>query len=438
MYRFLSKIDWAIVHSWEDLEDKIRSLSTEQERGEAFEEFCQAFFVLQKDFYQARNIWRFQEIPQNILNQIGLHTFQDRGIDGLLHHHDGTFTAYQAKFRSDRADTPSQRELSTFYMVSDRADFRLVISNVQNLPSIATERKDHGHILVDTLLELSPAFFQCLKDYVCSDYLHHEPPPVPRPFQIEALDAILQGFKVSSRGQAILACGAGKTLLAKWAVDRLGSKRILVMFPSLALVRQTMGEWYRAQSGTFRYICICSDPTVDVYREDDEWETQPSELDVKVSTNAKDLVVFLSKDESIPQVVFSTYQSGPVIVEALKNPALEKFHFDLVICDEAHRVAGTAGRAFSSVLNDNLVRAKYRLFMTATPKILSPQLAEKDSTESNLICSMDDPAMFGPVFYRFPFSEAIQQGVICDYRIVIIGVSEEEIRDLIREGVQFR
>ncbi|MDT7042538.1 DEAD/DEAH box helicase [Candidatus Nitronereus thalassa] len=430
----MSQFDWSIIHCWNDLEDKIRVLSTVQARGEAFEEFCHAFFTHQKDFYQARNIWRFKEIPENILNQIGLNTSQDRGIDGLLQQHDGTFTAYQAKFRSDRADTPSQHELSTFYMISDRVNFRLVVSNVQNLPSIATERKDHGHILVDTLLELSPDFFQCLKDHVCSDYLHHEPPPVAKPFQIEALDAILQGFRVSSRGQAILACGAGKTLLGKWVVDRLGSKRILVMFPSLALVRQTMGEWYRAQSGTFRYICICSDPTVDVYREEDEWETQPSELDVRVSTNAQDLVVFFSKNETVPQVVFSTYQSGSVIVEALKNPALENFHFDLVICDEAHRVAGTAGRAFSSVLDDNLVRAKYRLFMTATPKILSPRLSEKDSTDSNLICSMDDHAMFGPVFYRFPFSEAIHQGVICDYRVVVIGVSEEEILDLIREG----
>ena len=146
MYPILRKLLESVSKNWDTLESRIIALPTPQERGEAFEEFCHAFFILHKDLYQVKNIWRWSDIPQIILQKLGTPTFQDRGIDGILQHHDGTITAYQAKFRSNRSNTPSQSELSTFYMISDRADFRLVISNVEDLPIIAKDRKDHGQI----------------------------------------------------------------------------------------------------------------------------------------------------------------------------------------------------------------------------------------------------------------------------------------------------
>lgn len=434
MYPILSQILDSGIQDWDTLEARIISLPTEQKRGEGFEEFCHAFFTLHKDLYQAQNVWRGSDIPQHILQKLGTPTFQDRGIDGLLQHHDGTMTAYQAKFRSNRSDTPSQRELSTFYMISDRADFRLVISNVEDLPTIAKDRKDHGQILVNTFLELDPVFFDALWGYVCTQQPLFEPPPCPKPFQIEAIDAITQGLREHTRGQAILACGAGKTLIGKWVADRLGSQWILVLVPSLALVRQTLGEWHRANTQPFRYICICSDPTVDVLQEEDNWGIQTSELDVKVSTSAADLLTFSSQSPSVPHVVFATYHSGPVIVEALKDPNLQNFQFDLVICDEAHRIAGPLQGSFSHILDNTLIRAQKRLFMTATPRILTPKTSREETLEQPEICSMDDPFRFGPVLFRFPFGRAIQEGVICDYRIVVIGVTEAEIAQLVREG----
>src|SRR5680860_1157897 len=102
MYPILSQILESGIQDWGTLEAKIISLPTEQKRGEGFEEFCHAFFTLHKDLYQAQNVWRGPDIPQHILQKLGTPTFQDRGIDGLLQHHDGTITAYQAKFRSNR------------------------------------------------------------------------------------------------------------------------------------------------------------------------------------------------------------------------------------------------------------------------------------------------------------------------------------------------
>ncbi len=434
MYPALRSINWTRVRSWDDLEKGIISLPTEQARGEIFEEFCQAFLTLQKDFYQAQQVWRFSDVPSQILQKLGCSTHQDEGIDGILLHHDGTITAYQAKFRTNRTDIPSQRELSTFYMVSDRADYRLIISNVEDLPRAAKARKDHGQVLIEELLDLEESFFKQLQVFISIGHLPKSPPPIPKPYQVQAIIAITEGLSAYPRGQAILACGAGKTFIGKWVVDRLRCRRILVMVPSLALVRQTLGEWHRAETQAFRYICICSDESVDALAESDEWVVQRSDLDVRVSTNATDLIQYLQRKESVPQVVFSTYQSSAVLVEALADPRLKEFQFDLVICDEAHRLAGVAGRMFNQVLNDDLIRAKMRLFMTATPKIIAPRSGAQRDAEQLVELSMDNPQTFGPVLYYFGFAQAIKEGIISDYRVVVIGVSEEEIAQIVRAG----
>jgi predicted helicase len=158
----------------------------------------------------------------------------------MILHYDDTLTAYQSKFRLDRSDIPSQRELSTFYMVSDRADFRLLIANVEELPRVVRERKAHGQYLVDSLLNLPEEFFVSLQEYIFHDRPKVGPPLEPRPFQVQAIDAVIEGFRDHPRGQAILPCGSGKTLIGKWIADKLGVKRILIMVPSLALIKQTL------------------------------------------------------------------------------------------------------------------------------------------------------------------------------------------------------
>jgi len=268
MYRRLNALAWDQVHSWPQLEAAIAALGSEQDRGEAFEEFCYAYFTLESQLYQVKDGWRFRDVPRAILDRLGTATIQDKGIDGILLHDDGTITAYQSKFRVDRSATPSQRELSTFYMVSDRADYRLVISNVADLPSVIKERKDHGQILVDQLLDLDQTFFARLGELVVGGAISAKEAIDPRPYQAEALENVVCGFRDADRGQVILACGAGKTLVGKWVFDRLSCKSALIMVPSLALMRQTLGEWHRANSTAFRYLCVCSDRTVDAQAED--------------------------------------------------------------------------------------------------------------------------------------------------------------------------
>jgi superfamily II DNA or RNA helicase len=434
MFTILRRFDWSDIKSWDALEKAIGGLLAEQDRGEAFEEFSAALLELHKDYYQATKIWRFRDVPDEILERLRCSSRQDVGIDGMILHYDDTLTAYQSKFRLDRSDIPSQRELSTFYMVSDRADFRLIIANVEDLPRVVRERKAHGQYLVDSLLNLSEEFFASLQEYVFHDRPKVGPPLKPRPFQLEAIDAVIEGFGEHPRGQAILPCGSGKTLIGKWIADRLGAKQILIMVPSLALIKQTLEEWCKVRGPGFRYICICSDQSVALLHREDGWEADPSDQDFKVSTDSGELAAFLRQSSPLPHVVFSTYQSSAVLVEGLRKLAMQKCRFDLVICDEAHKVAGAAGKPFAQVLDDDKIPAAKRLFMTATPRVIAPQYRKNREEDAAPIVSMDEPDVFGPVFYRMSFAEAIQQNIISDYRVVVIGVSEKEVAELARTG----
>jgi superfamily II DNA or RNA helicase len=434
MFPIIRKFDWSEIKSWDALEKAIGGLPTQQHRGEAFEEFSVALLELHKDYYQATKIWRFRDVPDEILERLGCSNRQDVGIDGMILHYDDTLTAYQSKFRLDRSDIPSQRELSTFYMVSDRADFRLIIANVEDLPRVVRERKAHGQYLVDSLLNLPEEFFASLQEYVFHEKPKLGPPLETRPFQLQAIDAVIEGFREHPRGQAILPCGSGKTLIGKWIADRLGAKQILIMVPSLALIKQTLEEWYKVRGPGFRYICICSDQSVASLHSADGWEADPSDQDFRVSTDPRELAAFLRQSSPLPQVVFSTYQSSAVLVDGLRELAMQKCCFDFVICDEAHKVAGAAGKPFAQVLDDENIPATKRLFMTATPRVIAPQYRKDTEEDVAPIVSMDEPDVFGPVFYRMSFAAAIQQNIICDYRVVVIGVSEKEVAELARSG----
>ena len=206
------------------------------------------------------------------------------------------------------------------------------------------------------------------------------------------------------------------------------------MVPSLALIKQTLEEWYKVRGPGFRYICICSDQSVALLHSEDGWEADPSDQDFKVSTDPRELAAFLRQSSSLPHVVFSTYQSSAVLVAGLRELAMQKCRFDLVICDEAHKVAGAAGKLFAQILDDGKIPATKRLFMTATPRVIAPRYRNNTEEDAAPIVSMDEPDVFGPVFYRMSFAEAIQQNIISDYRVVVIGVSEKEIAELVRAG----
>ncbi|MBI5674921.1 MAG: Helicase associated domain protein [Nitrospirae bacterium] len=126
------------VSSWAELESRISDLPTENERGEAFEQFCKPFFLLDPVF-QFNEVYRHNEISPSLRSRLGYPGIQDIGIDGLAVTTDGKLFAYQAKFRKNPDNTPTLRELSTFFTMSDKADWRRTTGTKAGVWNIALD-----------------------------------------------------------------------------------------------------------------------------------------------------------------------------------------------------------------------------------------------------------------------------------------------------------
>ena len=131
-------------------------------------------------------------------------------------------------------------------------------------------------------------------------------------------------------------------------------------------------------------------------------------------------------------MVFSTYQSAPTVALAFQQHQLKPF--DLVIADEAHRCAGVKEGPFATVLDARKIRARKRLFMTATPRIASEASKTRADSLGLELDSMDDHAVFGPVFHELKFSDAIRLKLLTDYRVEIVGVDDPLYRQYAEEG----
>ena len=417
------------ISSWAELEARISNLPSEAERGEAFEKFCKAFFLLDPIF-QFEKVYRHNEIPPSLRERLGYPGIQDIGIDGLAITLDEKLFAYQAKFRRDRNNIPTLRELSTFFTVSDRADWRITITNANSLHSAINDRIKSSRVLVDRFDQLEPEFFDRIRLYLKEKCIKSPSKKTPHKTQQEAIDTALTYFKENNRGQLILPCGTGKTLTAMWIAEKIGGFRILIMVPSLALMSQTLREWAANTSiKPFRYLCLCSDPTVDLGN--DSPIEHLYEMDIPVTTDVGAVSDFLLNERHVISILFSTYQSSKVLSEGvLKTDTV----FDVGIFDEAHRTTGTKVGVWNMALDDENVPIKKRIFMTATPRIYTPHIIKKAKEEDVLICSMDDANVYGKPFYEMTFGKAIEENLITDYKVIIICVTDSEVKEIIQRG----
>src|SRR5690606_4502934 len=145
-------------------------------------------------------------------------------------------------------------------------------------------------------------------------------------------------------------------------------------------------------------------------------------------------------------VVFSTYQSIEVIAKAQKELVKAKVgidEFDLIICDEAHRttgvtISGQDESAFTKVHDNKFLKAKKRLYMTATPRLYSDDAKSKAAQADAILCSMDDVAMFGEEIYRIGFGDAVEKNLLTDYKVLILTLSDKEVPPAVQKMIEDR
>ena len=353
---------------------------------------------------------------------------KDMGVDGVFETAADEPTCYQVKFRTGRPAL-TWTELSTFFGLSDTDCGRLVFTNCDELASVAEDRRGAVIVRGSDLDRLTAEDFRAMEAWLSGAVIRRKP-KTPRPHQDAAIADIVGTLGRTSRATALMACGTGKTLVALWVAERLGARAVLVLLPSLALVRQTLHEWLRETNWPeIEYCCVCSDQTVQP--EEDALVVRQTDLDFRVTTDSAAVRRFLDRATPAVRIVFSTYQSAAVVAESAAGLA----PFDLGIFDEAHKTAGREGAKFALALKDEQLRISHRLFLTATPRHYD--LAHRDRTgDAEVVFSMDAPAIYGPVVHRLPFSKAASLKIITDYKVVISIVTSEMVTDeLLRRGV---
>ena len=215
-----------------------------------------------------------------------------------------------------------------------------------------------------------------------------------------------------------------KLFVTLWIKEKLKPNTTLILLPSLNLLSQTLFEWTTHSKDPFEVLCICSDTTVGKQDRNEDMSVTDAYFDV--TSDVSTISEFLKLDK--PKVVFCTYQSSDLVSQAQKKEII-----DLVICDEAHRCTGLAKSTFTRVLEDKNIKAKKRLFTTATPRMFSSSVKTVASKEGKEIYGMDDEKIYGPDFFEYTFGQAIEEEWLTDYQVVIVGVDEPAVKASIDE-----
>ncbi len=414
------------VHSTETAEKDTRA-------GKIFEVFTKHYFLVsptEKDNF--KNVWLFEETPLEVRNKLNLGN-QDYGVDLVLQDIEDQYFVVQCKYKNDESSKLnwSADKIANLFAFCPNANGFIVFSNAIDLDNVSKTRHDNFTFYgVANLNEIEKETFNSIYSFLAKSQLVERKLFDPLPHQEIAIDECTQWFTEGeeSRGQLILPCGAGKTFTALWIKERLQSKNTLVLVPSLALLRQIKNEWLKQRMNIYQYLCVCSETDIDKDTTD-TMVTHTYEIDTRVTTDSEHVKSFLLKpfDE---KVIFSTYHSLQVIADAIKDI---DFDFDFTFCDEAHKTAGVGNNKFSLVHNNNRIPSKYRLYATATPRIVKESLKKKLGDDLKYAYDMNDPDTFGYEFHRMTFKDAIEEEILVDYKIVAIGVNSDELKEYIEQ-----
>ncbi|MFI9186882.1 Helicase associated domain protein [Streptomyces goshikiensis] len=244
-----------------------------------------------------------------------------------------------------------------------------------------------------------------------------------RPYQSEAVTAIVEGLADGGVGQLHAACGSGKSLMGQQSAMRLlpAGGLAAVIVPSLALVAQTIATWRALHpAGTgLDVLAVCSDDTVT------DAPAHLPDIPAQVTTDPQSIADWLARPATGGiRLLVGTYHSANRLHKALHQTAAT---LDLLVLDEAHHLTGRPDFAIRRVTDPAFLPSVRRLYMTATPRV------DAAAASRHGFLSMDDTTVFGPVLYTYPFGRGIAEGYLEDYRLYVVGVRESEARALLTD-----
>lgn len=421
---------------YDALDPIVNGSLTEKEKGTKYELAC--VWYLKNDPYWSGRFSRVGTLEESLSwPDCPIHDSQDTGIDLVAQTEVGGYwCAIQCKCYDSKKDLPKGVCDSFFARTAydGGVDERIVMTSAAGPGKHLADMLDKsGAMLIDTqkMASSNLDWTPFVEGAPAGERVTHD----LRPHQLRAVESIVAAFADHDRCKAVMACGTGKTLMSlRLAEGYVGRGAVLFCAPSISLVGQSMREWMAQTRVPMTPLVVCSDSKAS--RLEDSVPDSLACFEYPATTNAETLAAsFAACRAANPDgivAVFSTYQSIDVIHRA---QGLGVPEFDLVVCDEAHRTTGAAlpgvpaevASAFMKVHYDENVRAGKRLYMTATPRIYGETAKRRGAEEDYTIASMDDESIYGPTAYQIKFGEAVEQGLLTDYKVVVLTVQEDAL-----------
>lgn len=443
--------------TFNDILTEFRQAITQKEKGTKFERLMRSWLLTDPRFNQLQTVWMWDDFPAK--GEISM--FGDVGIDLVARTELGEYWAIQCKCYKEDA-TISKGDVDTFLSTSSKTFMcpythtkigfsnRLWISTTNNWGKNAEEAIANQAIPVSRInlydLEISPVDWDELYNGQEGTIALSKEHKTPMDHQLRAISAAKTYYidEKHDRGKLVMACGTGKTYTSLRIVEDLLNQKGLILFlvPSISLLGQTLNEWSFDARKKIKSVCICSDATASRNRNalNDNDDIQHTMVDLALPANTNPKMISLQlrtyrKHDGLV-VVFSTYQSIDAVYEAqqqvLKDTNGEFGKFDFIICDEAHRTTGARVKGqddsdFSKIHKADYIQGARRLYMTATPKVYSDSLKAKAVEDDFVLYSMDNEAWYGKEFFHVGFGYAVEHGLLTDYKVFVLTVSEDDI-----------
>lgn len=413
--------------------DELRAQSTsESDKGSRLERLIEQYLQTDPTYAdQFSDVWRWSDWP-------GRQGRPDTGIDLVAQDRfTGELVAIQSKFFAP-GSTISKPDIDSFLSASGKEGFskRIIVSTTEKWNRNA-EDAIHGQQIPVRRISMSDLEASVV-DWEAFDWARPEVLPVTdkkkvRGYQAAAISDVTAGLAGSDRGKLVMACGTGKTFTSLRLAEQMvgAGGRVLFLVPSISLLSQTLREWTAQAEVDLAPIAVCSDRKATKRSTQDE-DISTADLALPSTTNPEVLAERLAAAGRLGAmtVVFSTYQSIDVVAQAQAGAGAGEF--DLIICDEAHRttgvtVAGEDESAFVKVHDNGYLAGRKRLYMTATPRIYDDSAKARAGEASAVLASMDNEDTYGPELHRLGFGEAVEKGLLSDYKVLVLAVDEKSV-----------
>ena len=447
--------------TFNDILRKFRTESfTQKDKGTQFERLMRSWLLSDPRYSNLTEVWLWEDFPSRA--DLG---GNDTGIDLVARTEEGDYWAVQCKCYQE--DSVIDKSAVDSFLATSSRQFkdsetlqttpfakRMWISTTNHWGKNAEDAIQNQNPPFNRVgvadLQNSPVDWQLLMDGLKGKEAVL-PGKQPREHQLRAVSAAHGYFQSHDRGKLIMACGTGKTYTAlKIAEDLLHNKGlVLFMVPSISLLGQSLNAWCADASNPIKGICICSDSRASrkIKKDFDDAQESVVDLAVPATTNPKSIArqLNLYKNHDGLTVVFSTYQSIEAIhtaqIEMLKQTAGAYGKFDLIVCDEAHRTTGVKlsdrdESNFTKIHDAEYIKGGKRLYMTATPRLYGQSAKIKASEKDAVLCSMDDPKLYGEEFFRVNFSYAVEHGLLTDYKVLVLTVNENDLSEKIIKEIK--